>query len=88
MNTADHSMNETNFIPGTGVFACSEDIEVYPLRPSTQFLFFGWGCLIWQPLALQYGKRPVYLFSMLATMVRKTWSHEYGLVVLNSPRLS
>ena len=31
------------------------------------FLFFGWGCLVWQPLALQYGKRPVYLFSMLAT---------------------
>lgn len=33
------------------------------------FLFFGWGCLIWQPLALQYGKRPVYLFSMIATLV-------------------
>lgn len=33
------------------------------------FLFFGWGCVIWQPLALQYGKRPVYLFSMLATLV-------------------
>lgn len=32
-------------------------------------LFFGWGCLVWQPLALQYGKRPVYLFSILATMV-------------------
>lgn len=33
------------------------------------FLAFGWGCLVWQPLALQYGKRPVYLFSMLATLV-------------------
>ncbi|KAF2262505.1 MFS general substrate transporter [Lojkania enalia] len=32
------------------------------------FLFFGWGCLIWQPLALQYGKRPVYLVSILATL--------------------
>jgi hypothetical protein len=21
-------------------------------------LFFGWGCLVWQPLALQYGKQP------------------------------
>lgn len=29
------------------------------------FLFFGWGCLVWQPLALQYGKRPVYLFSII-----------------------
>jgi len=34
------------------------------------FLFFGWGCVVWQPLALQYGKRPVYLFSILATVVR------------------
>lgn len=33
------------------------------------FLAFGWGCLVWQPLALQYGKRPVYLFSLLATLV-------------------
>lgn len=33
------------------------------------FLFFGWGCLFWQAIALQYGKRPVYLFSMLATLV-------------------
>lgn len=39
------------------------------------FLLFGWGCLFWQPLALQYGKRPVYLISMLATTVspRSTW---------------
>ena len=35
------------------------------------FLLFGWGCLVWQPLALQYGKRPVYLFSMLATLVSR-----------------
>ncbi len=38
------------------------------------FLFFGWGCLIWQPLALQYGKRPVYLFSILATMAIQVWA--------------
>ncbi len=44
------------------------------LRAGTgyMFLFFGWGCVIWQPLALQYGKRPVYLFSMLATLVRSS----------------
>ena len=33
------------------------------------FLMFGWGCLIWQPLALRFGKRPIYLISMLATLV-------------------
>jgi MFS family permease len=38
------------------------------------FLFFGWGCLVWQPLALQYGKRPVYLFSILATMGIQLWA--------------
>jgi len=38
------------------------------------FLFFGWGCLVFQPLALQYGKRPVYLFSILATMGIQVWA--------------
>ncbi|TVY35541.1 putative MFS-type transporter [Lachnellula subtilissima] len=37
------------------------------------FLFFGWGCLFWQAIALQYGKRPVYLFSMLATLGIMIW---------------
>ncbi|KAL2439289.1 putative MFS-type transporter [Exophiala dermatitidis] len=38
------------------------------------FLFFGWGCLFWQPLALQYGKRPVYLISLIATICIQVWA--------------
>ncbi|SCU89875.1 LADA_0F00254g1_1 [Lachancea dasiensis] len=37
------------------------------------FLFLGIGCLFFQPLALQYGKRPVYLFSTLATALICVW---------------
>ncbi|ODV91807.1 hypothetical protein CANCADRAFT_389 [Tortispora caseinolytica NRRL Y-17796] len=38
------------------------------------FLFFGLGCLFWQPLAQQYGKRPVYVFSCLATTLIILWA--------------
>lgn len=34
-----------------------------------QFLFYGWGCIIWQPLALQYGKRPAYLLSLATNVI-------------------
>ena len=37
------------------------------------FLFYGIGCFAFQPLALQYGKRPVYVFSMLATALVCVW---------------
>ena len=33
------------------------------------FLFFGWGCIPIQAIAQKYGKRPSYLFSLVATMV-------------------
>ncbi|KAI5249791.1 major facilitator superfamily transporter [Aureobasidium subglaciale] len=33
------------------------------------FLFYGWSTIVWQALALQYGKRPVYLVSAAASVV-------------------
>ncbi|CAH0024518.1 unnamed protein product [Clonostachys rhizophaga] len=32
------------------------------------YLAFGWSCLIWQPAAKQFGKRPIYLISLLLTI--------------------
>ncbi|KAK8849205.1 major facilitator superfamily transporter [Apiospora arundinis] len=49
----DTSLTLTDINNGTGIM----------------FLFYGWGCIFWQAIALQYGKRPVYLFSCLANVV-------------------
>lgn len=78
-------------IPSSAVYSV-----VTPIRKATglsltdinngtgiMFLFYGWGCVIWQPLALQYGKRPAYLASLvaniaiLATAPLCTTSHTY-----------
>ncbi|KAF5963226.1 major facilitator superfamily transporter, putative substrate-H+ antiporter [Fusarium bulbicola] len=37
------------------------------------FLFFGWGCIIWQAIAIQYGKRPVYLLTTLGPLGVMVW---------------
>ncbi|KIK50273.1 hypothetical protein GYMLUDRAFT_209250 [Collybiopsis luxurians FD-317 M1] len=37
------------------------------------FLFFGLGCLVWQPVACKWGKRPVYLLSLLGTLATCVW---------------
>lgn len=62
------TLNDLN--AGTGYMVGQNiDISTILIAEKLQFLLFGWGCLFWQPLALQYGKRPVYLISMLATTV-------------------
>lgn len=33
------------------------------------FLLYGWSTIFWQAIALQYGKRPVYLISSAASVV-------------------
>ncbi|KIW36495.1 uncharacterized protein PV06_11262 [Exophiala oligosperma] len=50
-------------------------ISIADLNAGTGYMFlaFGWGCLLWQAIALQYGKRPVYLISLLGTMAIMVW---------------
>ena len=51
-------------------------LTINTLNQGTGYLFLlsGWSCLIWQPLAIQYGKRPIYLFSILGTMCMMIWA--------------
>lgn len=51
-------------------------ITVGDLNAGTGYLFLlaGYGLLFWQPFALQYGKRPVYLLSTIGIMGMTIWS--------------
>lgn len=42
------------------------------------FLFFGLGCIIVHPISMQYGKRPVYLVSVLGTALIQLWGPKIG----------
>ncbi|KAL1899572.1 hypothetical protein Sste5346_002974 [Sporothrix stenoceras] len=48
------------------------NLSVDQLNAGTGYMFlsFGWGCLIWQPMGLAYGKRLTYLLSVLCTIKR------------------
>jgi MFS family permease len=56
--TADTGISTNNLVQGTGVM----------------FLFFGWACLLWQPIALTYGRRGVYLVTMFLTIPIMVWT--------------
>jgi MFS family permease len=38
------------------------------------FLFLGWACLLWQPVALVYGRRGVYIMSCVLSIGPMVWS--------------
>lgn len=56
--TADTGISTADLVQGNGVM----------------FLFLGWGCLIWQPIAIAYGRRGVYLASVLFTVPLMVWT--------------
>lgn len=55
----------------TSPISKATDLSIADLTQGTgaMFLFYGWGCIVWQALALQYGKRPAYLVSMAGSIV-------------------
>lgn len=56
--TRDTGISTTDLVQGNGVM----------------FLFLGWACLFWQPIASAYGRRGVYLLSTLFTVPIMVWT--------------
>lgn len=51
------------------------------------FLLAGWGLLFWQPFAMQYGKRPTYMFSLIGILVPHPESVGYLRLIANESRV-
>ena len=61
--------------------ADAQDLTVGQLNLGTglMFLFLGWGCLLWQPLAMTYGRRGVYIVSIVLSIIPMVWApHSTG----------
>ncbi|KAL2862799.1 major facilitator superfamily domain-containing protein [Aspergillus lucknowensis] len=56
--TRDTGISTASLVEGTGLM----------------FLFLGWGCLVWQPIALTYGRRGVYIISSLLCVPLLVWT--------------
>ncbi|KPI41281.1 putative MFS-type transporter [Cyphellophora attinorum] len=72
----------TTGVGGTSTYSILTDMSrdtgltLTQLNLGTAFIFLlaGWGNLIWQPLALAYGRRPVYLLSTLGVVAVSEWT--------------
>ncbi|KAK2809218.1 hypothetical protein FQN50_004054 [Emmonsiellopsis sp. PD_5] len=56
--TRDTGISTADLVTGTGLM----------------FLFLGWACLIWQPIAITYGRRGVYILSLLLCVPCMVWT--------------
>jgi MFS family permease len=72
----------TTGIGGTSVYSVLEPISqdtgitIAQLNTGTGFLFLmaGWSNLIWQPLALTFGRRPIILLSLVGCVAVSEWT--------------
>jgi MFS family permease len=62
--------------PANNLIAADTGISVAHTNTGTgiMYLFFGWSNIVLQPLALNYGRRPVLLVSLLGTSLMMLWS--------------
>ncbi|TPX12997.1 uncharacterized protein E0L32_006642 [Thyridium curvatum] len=44
------------------------------LGTGLMFLFLGWACLLWQPIAMSYGRRGVYIVSTVLSIIPMVWA--------------